>query len=188
MPAPSGYLRGSQLQPSAGRPIPEAHASAPSAPLAAGRRQHLSCFSVGKYRSAQSPWWIFCFAFRAHVSLCSALRFPWPRLWGGFLCVESSSPRVSLPQGAVTHPKIVRLPFPYLTPMKLIRLSGSLRSSASIQKTFCGSCSVCRWFLKVFVREKVFSHPIPLPLWRSSETDALETLTGPLNLTALLLV
>ena len=44
----------------------------------------------------------------------------------------------------------------YFIPMRLVCLSGSLGSSASVQM-FCGSCSTCRLFFDIFVREKIFS-------------------------------
>lgn len=90
------------------------------------------------------------------VSLFSPLRFQSfsDLSMRGSLCVETSSPHVSLLQG-FSYPSQNNLsPFSYLTPMKLTCLSGSLRPSASIQKMFCGSCSTCRWFFNIIVRRR----------------------------------
>lgn len=81
-----------------------------------------------------------------HVSLFSPLRFQSfsDLFMRGFpMCGNLLSS--CLPSPGFSYPSQNTLvSFPYLTPMKLTCLSGSLRPSASIQKMFCGSCSTCR--------------------------------------------
>ena len=71
--SPLRVSESSQPQLSSWGPIPEACASIPSALLAAGRCEHMSCFSVEKYHSAQSLWWIFSVLPSEHISHCSPL-------------------------------------------------------------------------------------------------------------------
>ena len=42
---------------------------------------------------------------------------------------------------------------------------GSLGSSASVQKVFCRTCSICRWVFDVFFGERWSFHLIPPPSW-----------------------
>lgn len=54
----------------------------------------------------------FCLQSTSHCSLLWGFKASLICLWGGSLCVETSSPHVSLLQGSVTHPKIICLLFP----------------------------------------------------------------------------
>ena len=94
--------------------------------------------------------------------LCCPLRFQltpsYPICWRVSYCVETSPPFQLPPQDGL-HPEILFLPFclyplSYLTSKRLICLSGYLGSFTSVQKLFCGSCSICKRS-DVFAGEKV---------------------------------
>ena len=69
------------------------------------------------------------------------------------------SPPSLLPFQDRSHPQICLIfhlyPWLYFIVRRLVCLSGHLGSSASVQKLFCGSCSICRWSFYILVREKV---------------------------------
>ena len=85
-----------------------------------------------------------------------------PTVWKLFLLTTPSPGWVSVTKFCVSV--FVFYILYYLLLKRLDCLSGSLVSSASIQKLFCGSCSTFKWSFDEFVGGKVVS-PIPPPSW-----------------------
>ena len=97
--------------------------------------------------------------------LCCPLRFqnfPQTRRWEGFLVFGNFSSFKTPSSGWVSAPNsFVSLFIFYILSYLLLKtmgcLSGYLVSSASVQKLFCGICSVFKWSFDEFVGEKVVS-------------------------------
>ena len=126
--------------------------------LTAGGCERVSRFSTGNCHLVRILWWFFFFFF----GLCCPLRFqnsPLTQPERGFPIVRKLLLHYSLPRRDLL-PGILCLSLrlyllSYLILKRLGCLSGYLRSSTSVQKLFCGSCSTCRYSSDVFVGEKV---------------------------------
>ena len=77
-----------------------------------------------------------------------------PVVWK--LLLHDSHPTTG-PRPKILCPPFRLYPLPCVLPRRLVCLSGCLGSSASLQKLFCGSCSMCRWSFDVFVGNEVVS-------------------------------
>ena len=126
----------------------------------------MSYFSAQKCGLEWSLQWIFSISLSENLSCCPLrfLRFPSLTWTVTPLCVETFPPSWLHPWGAGPYPELLCLPFCiYLflhpIPRRLVCLFGSLGYSTRMQKIFCGSFSICRWFFYIFVREKVVSLP-----------------------------
>ena len=102
--------------------------------------------------------------------LCYPLRFqnsPQTHQWEGFLVFGNFSfttpslEWVSIPDYFVFF--FIFYILYYLPSKTMDCLSGCLVSSASVQKLFCGICSVFKWPSMKFWGRKWFPHPITLP-------------------------
>ena len=101
--------------------------------------------------------------------LCCPLRFqnsPQTRWWEGFLVFGNFS-FMTPSHGQVSVPNSFGSLFifyilSYLLSKRMGCLCGCLASSASIQKLFCGICSVFKWSFDEFVGEGKWS-PCPIP-------------------------
>ena len=131
-------------------------------PLAGFRRERLGYFSAGscsQTRCVISGFYLFIF----FSLLCCPLRFqnsPQTRrcflVFGNFSSFTTPSPgRVSIPNSFVSPFIFYILSYLLLNTMGC--LSGYLVSSTSVQKLFCGICSVFKWSFNEFVGDKVVS-------------------------------
>ena len=127
---------------------------------------------------------VFCefFLFFPLSCLCCPLRFQNFQqvcLWEGFLLFGNFSFLTTPSPGWVSVPNsfvslFVFCLLSYLFLKKMGFLSGCLVSPAGIQKLFYGSCSAFKWSFDEFVRDKVVSHPIPLPSWMQTLVIAFQ--------------
>ena len=103
--------------------------------------------------------------FFSSSQLCCPLRFlnsPQTRLNESFLLCENFSSFITPSPGWISIPKyfvsvFVFYVLPYLLLKRLGCISGCLVSSAIIQKLFCWSFPIFKWFFNKFVGEKVVS-------------------------------
>ena len=116
------------------------------------------------YNSILNFQTLFCgcfFSFR----LCCPLRFqnsPQTRRWEGFLVFGNISSFMTPSQGRISRPNsfvsfFIFYVLSYFLSKTMGCLSGCLVSSASVQKLFCGVCSVLKCSFDEFVGEKVVS-------------------------------